>query len=72
MAFGNLGSVGGGGLIRNDQCVWFFGFSINFGCTISLVAELWAIWQGIQIAWNLDIKHLQVESDSLQAISLVQ
>ncbi|KAL3529890.1 hypothetical protein ACH5RR_009212 [Cinchona calisaya] len=42
---GNPRAAAYGGLVRNDQGKWLFGFAVNIGTTKSLVAELWGIWK---------------------------
>ncbi|KAL3528720.1 hypothetical protein ACH5RR_008042 [Cinchona calisaya] len=64
--------VGGGGLLRNDQGLWIFGFAMNIGELTSLVAELWAIWKGLQISWDLNFKHLEIESNSILGVQIIQ
>ena len=41
-----------------------FGFVVNISHGTSLVVELWTLWKELQLACNLGIKHLEVESDS--------
>ncbi|KAK7845491.1 putative ribonuclease h protein [Quercus suber] len=41
---GNLGRVGGGGIIRNSHGEWVSGFARAIGYTTSVAAELWALW----------------------------
>ncbi|KAL7246655.1 hypothetical protein ACSBR2_001705 [Camellia fascicularis] len=36
------------------------------------VAELWAIWVGLQIAWEEGFRFIVVESDSLEALHAMQ
>ncbi|KAL3533888.1 hypothetical protein ACH5RR_007409 [Cinchona calisaya] len=71
-AIGCPGSTGGGGLLRNDQGLWIFGFAVNIGKSTSLVAELWAIWKGLEISWDLGLKHLEIESNSLFGVQIIQ
>ena len=39
-------------------------------CSIT-VAELWGLYQGLQLAWNSGIRRLKVETDSLCVTQLV-
>lgn len=48
--FGNPGKVGGGGLIRISHGNWIKGFSRSIGYTTSLMAELWALRDGLNLA----------------------
>ncbi|KAL3538875.1 hypothetical protein ACH5RR_002241 [Cinchona calisaya] len=71
-AIGYPGSAGGGDLLRNDQGLRIFGFAVIIGKSTSLVAELWAIWKGLEISWDLGLKHLEIESDSLLGVQIIQ
>ncbi|KAL9422188.1 hypothetical protein AB3S75_034454 [Citrus x aurantiifolia] len=58
------GHASAGGLIRNYCGEWVHGFGMNIGhCTIT-GAELWGLFQGLQLAWNIGIRQLLVEVDS--------
>ena len=63
-AEGCPGPSGGGGLFRDEYGNWVLGFSLNIGTTTSIVAELWAIRFGVQLAQNKGFNHLIVETDS--------
>uniref|UniRef100_A0A7N2LQE5 RNase H type-1 domain-containing protein n=1 Tax=Quercus lobata TaxID=97700 RepID=A0A7N2LQE5_QUELO len=52
-AKGNTGHAGAGGIIRDHWGNWIRGFSINIGITHSMMAELWAIREGLKFAWSL-------------------
>jgi len=49
-SFGNPGNASFGGLLRNNSGVWIHGFSRSCGRASNLLAELSAIWRGLQIA----------------------
>lgn len=63
-----------GGLIRSDQGEWQSGFTSREGVGVgdSLLAELLAIKNGLVHAWNKGARNIICESDSAEAISLVQ
>ncbi|KAL3536195.1 hypothetical protein ACH5RR_004656 [Cinchona calisaya] len=44
---------------------------VTIGLSSSLVVELWALWKGLQLAWDLGFRHVEVESDSKMGLSLV-
>ena len=48
-SLGNLGLVGGGGVIKDDIGNWVVGFSRRIGVTSSFEAELWALRDGLNI-----------------------
>lgn len=66
-----MGPIAAGGLIRNGSGDWFSDF-ISFldnGC--SLLAELWAILLGLQLARSKDLHFIIIESDCKIAVDLV-
>ncbi|KAE8732268.1 hypothetical protein F3Y22_tig00002237pilonHSYRG01270 [Hibiscus syriacus] len=50
---------------------WITGFHKLIGITTPLQAELWDIYIGLQLAWIHRFDLLQIHSDSLQAIKLL-
>lgn len=67
----NPGKAGGGGVIRNDTGCWVKGFCINLGMASNVAAELLAILQGLKLAWDLGIRRVHLETDSLTGLELV-
>jgi ribonuclease HI len=60
-----------GGVVRNADGVFIFGFSYNSGaCTIT-TAELWAILKGLQLAKDRRFMYIEIESDSTSAVSMI-
>ncbi|KAE8677234.1 Ubiquitin-NEDD8-like protein RUB1 [Hibiscus syriacus] len=57
---------------RRTDGTWLFGFYKGIGVTNPLQAELWGIFHGLCEAWHYGIELLQVQSDSLQVISLLK
>ncbi|KAE8731266.1 hypothetical protein F3Y22_tig00002840pilonHSYRG00881 [Hibiscus syriacus] len=45
-----------GGVIRNHDGTWLAGFNRHLGFTSLLHSELWGIFDGLCLAWNLDFK----------------
>lgn len=58
-----LSSVGG--LIRDYNSKRIRGFGLNIGCCSITIAELWGLYQGLLIAWEIGIRWILVEVDSL-------
>ncbi|KAH9672775.1 putative ribonuclease H protein [Citrus sinensis] len=58
------GHASAGGLIRNYCGEWVLGFGMNIGHFTVTRAELWGLFQGLQLAWNIGIRQLQVEVDN--------
>ena len=60
---GNLGIAGGGGLIRNENGDWVMRFARSLGITSGVMAELWALKDGLTLASQLRIADICVELD---------
>jgi ribonuclease HI len=71
-SIGNSGVSGFGGLIRNADGAWVHGFFGNLGVTNNILhAKLMAIYKGLLLAWDLNIKDLWCYSNSKMAIKLI-
>jgi ribonuclease HI len=70
-SIGNPGISGYGGTIRNADGAWIHGFFGNLGVSNILHAELMAIFKGLQLAWELNIRNLWCYSDSVTALKLI-
>jgi len=68
---GNPGVAGAGGVIRDAMGKWIVGFAINIGICTSVGAELWAIANGLQLAWSKGFRKIILESDSSLAVDLI-
>ncbi|KAH9735402.1 putative ribonuclease H protein [Citrus sinensis] len=65
------GEASAGGLIRDHNGAWVAGFGMNIGSCSVTVAELWGLYQGLNIAWQNGIRWLQVEVDNICILLLV-
>jgi ribonuclease HI len=70
-SIGNPGVSGFGGLIRHADGTWIRGFYGNIGVSNIMHAELLALYHGLQLAWELNIRELLCYSDSGTAIKLI-
>ena len=70
-SLGNPGKAGGGGLIRNNEGGWIRGYSRSIGYTISVMAELWALRDGLTLATQLGIRYLEVELDAKVIVEML-
>ncbi|KAK8497391.1 hypothetical protein V6N12_018886 [Hibiscus sabdariffa] len=68
----NTSRVGIGGLIRDDRGCWRAGFARFIGRCSVLLAEMWAIYEGLLHAWSLGYRKVELESDSLVATRIVK
>lgn len=63
--------AGGGGLLRNSNGDWTRGFSHSIVSTSILLAELWALRDGLIMARSLGIQKIIVNVDASDINSLV-
>lgn len=63
---GNLGTSGGVGVIRNEDH-GIQDFSRDIGTTTSLIAEIWALrdWLNLWISMNLEAVEIEVDAKSI-------
>ena len=62
----------GGGLIHDSEGQWVQGFARHIGTAFVLMAELWALRDGIHMARHLNIGNLIIKCvDSVEAIKLL-
>ena len=54
----------GGGILRDSNSKWIGGFLINIGMCDAIGAELWAVLQGMTLAWDRGYRFVTVEVDS--------
>ncbi|XP_010666966.1 uncharacterized protein LOC104884068 [Beta vulgaris subsp. vulgaris] len=63
--------AGAGGVFRNATGDWEFGFSKKVDAGLAEAAELMAIREGLQIAWDRNFHNLEVECDAKGVIKLL-
>ena len=68
---GGAGLAFGGGLIRDELGAWRAGFVANVGGCSILTEEIWCLFHGVQLAKNLGIRKLVVESDSAVGVAMI-
>ena len=61
---GSIGTIAGGGLIRDEFGNWVIGFSRKIGRTDSFVVELWALRYGLQLCCQLNACAILIELDA--------
>ncbi|XP_065634371.1 uncharacterized protein LOC136069594 [Quercus suber] len=60
---GNSGLAGGGGVIRDWTGRWIVGFPRKIGIATSLMAEVWAIWDGLMLCVDQNLVMVEIELD---------
>ena len=65
------GRAGGGGLIRDHDGSWVKGYARGLGHTNSIMAELWALRDGLVLAKEMGLTNLIIELDALSVVILM-
>ena len=52
--------------------MWIKGYYRNIGNATNILAELWRIRDGLELACSLNISHLEVEIDCVDIISMIK
>lgn len=68
-SLGNPRLAGASGILRDFSGNWVFGFSLRLGLASNNIAKLWAVRQGLMLAWDLGFKFIQLETNSTTVIS---
>jgi len=63
-SFGNPRRVGGKRLIQDHSGTWIRGYIHNIGFTTSIIAEFWALQDGLQLPLQMGLACLEVELDA--------
>ncbi|KAK9036244.1 hypothetical protein V6N11_078252 [Hibiscus sabdariffa] len=66
------GSASYGGVLRDHNGKWIHGFNKFIGRCSVVEAELWGISTEMDLAWGLGCRQLIIESDSSEALRMVQ
>ena len=72
MSCGNPGKASGGRVIRDCHGDWVKGFSRSIGHTTSVMAEWWALRDGLNLAIQLGISQLEIELDAKVIVEMLQ
>ncbi|KAE8671089.1 hypothetical protein F3Y22_tig00111996pilonHSYRG00170 [Hibiscus syriacus] len=59
-------------MIRDEHGSWIQGFTKTIGAYSILDAELWGVYEGLKVASTLEIRRLQVETDSMEVWKLLR
>ena len=70
-SLGNLSTSGGGGVIRNEEDHGIRGFSRNIGTTTSLIAEIWALRDWLNLCISMNLEAVEIEVDAKSIVDLV-
>lgn len=67
----SLGQATAGGALRNASNRWLGGFSMQLGACTSYRAELWVVYKGLLLAWELGFKRIIIQVDSLLLVRVI-
>jgi len=70
-SLGNLGLAGGGGVVQDWTGRWIVGFTRKIGITTSLLAELWAIQDGLMLCIERNFSKVEVELDAKAIVDML-
>ena len=70
-SLGNPGKAGGGGIIWDSEGRWVKGFARSIGFTTSIIAELWALRDGLLLADQIGVQKLWIELVAKVVVELV-
>lgn len=70
-SLGNPGRAGGGSVIHDHEGTGIKGFSRLIGHTTSVMAEFWALRDGLTLTYQLGLTCLEVELDAKIVVDLV-
>ncbi|CAL1397426.1 unnamed protein product [Linum trigynum] len=68
----NPGLATTGGVLRDHNGDWLGGFCSKLGTGTPLLAELWGVLQGLEMAWKKGSRFLIMEIDARLAIQLIE
>ena len=71
VSLGNQSKACSGGLIRDNEGRWIRGYSRSIGHMTSVMAELWALRDGLNLAFQLGIRWLEVELDAKVIVEML-
>ena len=71
-SLGNPGPAGAGGLIRDHNGSWICGFSQNVGFASSVLAEHWALKDGLSLVTSVGFSNVLIKLDAPVAPSFNQ
>ncbi|KAL0349843.1 UNVERIFIED_CONTAM: putative ribonuclease H protein [Sesamum radiatum] len=71
-SLGNPGLAGAGGIIRDSNGHVHLAYQVALGTGTSVIAELTAVWQGLEFALAHGLAPLVVEVDAMAVIQLLQ
>ncbi|CAL2236895.1 unnamed protein product [Prunus armeniaca] len=68
---GEDGRIAAGGVLRDSSGQWMRGFAVNLGVGQVLEVELWGIYLGLKLAWDIGCSAVVLESYSATAVHLL-
>lgn len=69
---GSNRKAGIGGIFRDSNCKWILGFYGSINCDSTIESEFLAIYRGLTIILEKNMRNVAIESDSSVAIKLIK
>ena len=63
--------AGCGGVMRDASGKWVVGFTKELGIWQAFSAEVWAILEGLMIAWDMGFKNIIIETDAEEVVQFI-
>ncbi|CAA0811235.1 Polynucleotidyl transferase- ribonuclease H-like superfamily protein [Striga hermonthica] len=61
-----------GGLIRDEHGSWKGGFTVKLGACSIMAAELWGLYRGLALAWDLGFRQVEAEVDNKSVVKFTR
>ncbi|KAK2659506.1 hypothetical protein Ddye_006039 [Dipteronia dyeriana] len=61
-----------GGVVRDHSKNWLGGFVLNKGIGTGIEAELWGLFEGLNMVWRKDFHKVIVETDSMSIVQFIE
>ncbi|CAI9097378.1 OLC1v1033781C1 [Oldenlandia corymbosa var. corymbosa] len=68
---GDTGMASAGGVIRDSNGIWKGGFLMNIGFYSVIGAELWGLFQGLNLTWESGYKKIEAEVDNQSIVVMI-
>nr|GMD70526.1 putative ribonuclease H-like domain-containing protein [Ipomoea batatas] len=65
------GKIGCGGVLRDSNGDWIWGFSCNLGEGSIMEAEAWGILKGLKLTWDHGYRKVIIESDAKKVVDWI-
>lgn len=68
----SVGKSAAGGTLRDNHGVWKGGFSLKLGKCTTYRAELWNVYKGLLLAWDLGYRKIDLQIDNKMVVEALK